>query len=332
MNDYPSQIRIGTRGSPLALAQTHMVRTLLEASFPDVQFEVVVILTSGDWAPQHGEVPLSEAKGGKAQFAKEIEEALLRGEIDMAVHSMKDMDSCLPEGLVIEHMLPRQDVRDALIFNSDFKKIADFSQKETVWNSAVFAENLSGMPGGVRIGTSSVRRAAWLRSLRGDIAVVPLRGNVQTRLDKLQAGQVDVTLLAMAGLNRLNMAEKADIILGCDAMLPAAGQGAVGIEIPVGSQGIRRMLDGISCFDTIRCVKAERAAVRALGGSCRSPIGAYALIENGLIKLKIAVLAPDGSAVYREDAEGAAGDIAQAEALGREAGEALRQRIPSGLI
>lgn len=318
-------IRIGTRGSPLALTQTRMVREALAAVFPHVETAVVVIRTSGDWRPADGETRLSEAEGGKGLFAREIEAALLDGEIDAAVHSMKDMDSHLPDGLMLDHMLPREDARDALIFK-------DKPPEDQRGAEISLAGVLALLPEGARVGTASVRREAFLRRIRPDLLAVPFRGNVQTRLDKLAAGQVDATLLAVAGLNRLGLASHADFILPVAEMLPAAGQGAVGIEIRRGDERLASMLERISCAETVLRVKAEREALRMLDGSCRMPVGAHAVYEGGVLNLDVRVLSPDGRADFGDRISGAARTPEEAAALGREVGGRLRAQIPPGVL
>jgi hydroxymethylbilane synthase len=307
-------LKIGTRGSPLALTQTEMMRAALAEKFPNLQSEVVVIKTSGDWVPADGEVRLSEAQGGKGLFAKEIEAALLAGTIDCAVHSMKDMDSHLPDGLTIDYMLPRQDARDCLIF----KNRDAFSQKEC----GDLAGLLAGLPAGTRVGTSSVRRAAFLKNARADIEIVPLRGNVQTRIEKLEAGQVDVTLLAMAGLNRLGLGARADVIISEDAMLPSAGQGAVGIEIRKADTEIAEMFDAISCRETVLRVKAEREVLRILDGSCHTPIGAHGVLKRDVLFLK-ALVVEDGR-VFKDEMSGPVQSASDAAALGAALGQRLK--------
>ncbi len=306
-------LKIGTRGSALAMVQTHTVRDELKKHYPDLDIQIVEILTSGDWKPSDGEVRLSEAEGGKGLFAKEIEQALLSGEIDIAVHSMKDMDSFLPEGLVINHMLPRQDVRDVLLLKSELRDQV---------------KKISDLPDGALIGSASVRRAAFLLGERPDLKIVPLRGNVQTRINKVRAGQVDATFLAIAGLNRLFIAHEADIILDIAEMLPAAGQGAVGIEMREGEEELSRMLDKISCIKTVKCVKAERAALQVLDGSCRSPIGAYALLEDVKMHLSIKVSSLDGQHVFEQESNAEVRNIEDAQDFGSELGLTLKNSIP----
>lgn len=331
MNEDIKTLKIGTRGSPLALTQTDMVKAALAEYFPDMQSQVVVIKTSGDWSPSDGEVPLSEQHRGKAQFAKEIEEALLSGQIDVAVHSMKDMDSHVPGGLALDVMLPRADARDAFILNDRIKNIAEISQLKSIETLEDLKVFVTALPSDVRIGTASVRRAAFLRSLRPGLHVETLRGNVQTRIDKLRAGQVDVTLLAMAGLTRLNMADQADLAVSKAVMIPAAGQGAVGIEYRAAEADKADLLKHISCMNTVLCVKAERAALRALGGSCRSPIGAHAEISD-VIKLKVVVMSLDGTWSITDEISGPARTVEEAEAIGQAIGERMRHQIPSGIL
>lgn len=318
------KIKIGTRGSPLAMVQTRTVCAALAKHVPDVETEIVVIKTSGDWQPEHGETPLSAADGGKGQFAKEIEQALLAGEIDAAVHSMKDMDSNLPEGLIIAHMLPREDVRDVLILSSEIKRLADFSQNE----QGVF----QALPDGCVVGTASVRRAAFLKSERPDLEIVPLRGNVQTRIDKLETKNIGCTFLALAGLNRLGLSEKADIILSPAQMLPAAGQGAVGIEVRADDCEALSIFSQISCEKTVVCVCAERALLHVLDGSCHTPIGAYAVLEDDVLHLRAHVASLDGAQHFKDEIRGAVQTPQEAADLGRMLGQRLKTQIPSEVL
>ncbi len=321
MKRTPEKIRIGTRGSPLALAQTRMVCEAVHRTHPEISTEVIVIKTSGDWTPQQRDRLLDQDSGGKALFAKEIEEALLAGTIDAAVHSMKDMDSALPEGLAIDHMLPREDPRDALLLTPAFKI-----------KPAGETYILSDLPEGTLIGTASLRRAAFLLRKRPNFEMVPLRGNVQTRIEKVQAGQVEATLLAMAGLNRLHLAHYADIILDPDDMLPSAGQGAVGIETRTDHEEISAIFSHISCYNTILCVKAERKAVQALQGSCRAPIGAYAMDKNGHLHLRVHVASPNGALFFSDEGTAKVTTVEEAETLGSKIGNRMRTCLPEGLF
>lgn len=316
MTGLPEKIRIGTRGSPLALKQTEIVCAALARAAPELQTEILIIKTSGDWKKEDGETRLEALQGGKAQFAKEIEEALLAGRIDAAVHSMKDM-GVLPEGLIINHMLPREDARDVLIF----KDLANYSQ------------NIEGLKQGAHIATASVRRQAFLLARRSDLRITPLRGNVGTRLEKIRTGAADATLLALAGLKRLGIDPGPSVILEPEDMLPAAGQGAVGIEIRATDQKVLSVLDQISCRETVLRVKAERAVLAALGGSCHTPIGAHAVLESdGRLWLRAALISLDGTQIYEEEARAAVKDFAAAESFGHETGMRIRARAPAELL
>ena len=274
--------RIGTRGSPLALAQAHEVRSLLMKAHdrPESDFEVVVKKTSGDRIQDR---PLSEA-GGKGHFTKEIEEALLAKEIDLAVHSMKDVATVLPPGLGLAVMLPREDVRDAFI-------------------SLQYA-SLQDMPANAKVGTSSLRRAAQVRFMRPDLEVVGFRGNVQTRLKKLGDRVADATFLACAGLNRLGMADRVTTAIETDEMLPAVAQGAVGIEIREDDAAIRELLKPLNDEATTLCVTAERAFLRELEGSCRTPIGGLAERCEGILMMRGELLSPDGAQRFAGERSG----------------------------
>ncbi|MFD2236486.1 hydroxymethylbilane synthase [Aureimonas populi] len=291
-------IRIGTRGSRLALAQASEVRARLMAAhgLSEEAFAIEVISTSGDRILDR---PLSEV-GGKGLFTKEIEEALFEGRIDLAVHSSKDMATILPEGLEISAFLPREDVRDVFI-GRDVSSIAD-------------------LPRGARVGSASLRRQALLRRIRPDLDLVILRGNVQTRLAKLRAGEVEGTLLAFAGLKRMAMEETASQILPVEDFLPAPGQGAICIESRVGDERVRALVASIDHRETGVALSCERAFLGELDGSCRTPIAALARLEGNRLRFRGMILTPDGASAYERTAEGAAED---AQALGREAARAL---------
>jgi hydroxymethylbilane synthase len=294
-------IRIGTRGSPLALAQARMMRDALAAQGAG-EVEIVTIRTSGDRIQDR---PLSEA-GGKGLFTKEIEEALLAGTIDLAVHSAKDMPTLLPEGLMLAACLPREDVRDAFISRG--------------WPS------LRDLPQGAVVGTASLRRQAMVKRLRPDVSVVPLRGNVETRLRKLEAGEVHATLLALAGLKRLGIADKATALLDAQAFLPAVGQGAITIEARVGDTRTRALLAKIDHADTSVALACERAFLGVLDGSCRTPIAGHAMLEGDAISFRGMILRPDGSEAYETSRAGSRRD---AVALGADAGAELKRRAPA---
>ncbi|MGH1376104.1 MAG: hydroxymethylbilane synthase [Alphaproteobacteria bacterium] len=309
---YPEKIVIGTRGSPLALVQANIVKDKIAKIGQNIDVTLRIIRTSGDWNPQGGEVRLEALEGGKAQFAKEIEEALLSGEIDIAVHSMKDMETVLPEGLVIPFMLPREDVRDAFI-----------SEKASV---------ISDLPQGAIVGTASVRRQAFLLNKRPDLNVVPFRGNVQTRLDKLRDGQVDATFLACAGLNRLGMADEVTSAIEIDEMLPAVGQGAVGIEIRSSDVEGMSFISQFSCLKTYVCVECERGVLRALGGSCHTPVGVHATFDNGAIDLRVKVVSLDGTQCWSDEETGVCNGVNDAISLGERVGVRLKGIVPDGVL
>ena len=305
-------LKIGTRGSKLALIQTEMVIDHLKQAHPGIEVEIVEIQTSGEWKPAQGETRLSEVDGGKGLFAKEIEQALLDGHIDCGVHSMKDMASFLPDGLVIDHFLPREDPRDAFLSN-EYDSIQD-------------------LPAGAVIGTSSVRRQSFLYANKDDIKVVPLRGNVPTRIEKLRSGQADAIILALSGLIRLGLEDEVSSILEPSEMLPAAGQGAVGIETRESDDKTRSLFDAIHCNETGLCVKAERAALAVLDGSCHTPIGAYAKIDNNVLSLEVCVCSEDGKVKESESVSGTVHLNAEAHALGNSAGTTLKERIDPSLL
>jgi hydroxymethylbilane synthase len=303
-------VKIGTRGSKLALVQADMVAQALKAL--GVTAEIVRIETSGDWKPAQGETRLSEVQGGKGQFAKEIEAALLRGEIDCGVHSMKDMPSFLPGGLIIRHILKREDARDAFLANG--------------------VKTIDELPHGAVVGTSSLRRQAFVLARRPDLKIVPIRGNVPTRIEKLRAGQVDATLLAMAGLKRLGLDHEISAVLEPADMLPAAGQGAVGIEIRAEDTALAEILDRLHCRESGLRVAAERAALQVLDGSCHTPIGAYAVLDGRQLMLQVDVASGDGRQFFKTEKIAKVATDAEAAALGREAGEDLKARVPVELL
>ena len=294
-------LRLGTRGSPLALAQAHEVRRRLAEAHPELAGEdavaVVVIKTTGDKVQDRA---LSEI-GGKGLFTKEIEEALIGGDIDMAVHSMKDMPTVLPDGLVIPTILPREDARDAFFAREGEQSLAE-------------------LPSGALVGTASLRRQAQILLARPDLKVDTLRGNVDTRLRKLREGEVDATLLAVAGLKRLGRDLPA--VLEPEEMLPAVAQGAVGIEIRESDESTAAYLAPLGHQKSLEEITAERACLAVLDGSCRTPIAAYAQpIGEDRLRLRALVALPDGGECYRTELEGAR---SAADALGREAGDILR--------
>ena len=274
-----SPLRIGTRGSPLALAQAYETRERLSGAFdlPLDSFEIVVIKTTGDKVVNR---PLKEI-GGKGLFTKEIEEALLEESIDIAVHSIKDMPVYQPKGLVLDTFLPREDVRDAFI-SRVHKSLAD-------------------IPQGATVGTSSLRRKAQLMSKRPDLKIVEFRGNVQTRLKKLDDGVAECTFLAVAGLNRLKMEDIITTAISTEEMLPAVAQGAIGIERRENDIKIATMLEAIHNSKTGLLLSAERAFLEALDGSCETPIAGLAELSNGNLRFRGEILKPDGSEVFSDE-------------------------------
>ncbi|MDP6343138.1 MAG: hydroxymethylbilane synthase [Alphaproteobacteria bacterium] len=301
MNPQPT-IRIGTRGSPLALAQAEEVKSRLLASHADLTEAAVgieIIRTSGD---RIQDKPLKEF-GGKGLFTKEIEEALLAGQIDLAVHSMKDVPTELPAGLGIACLLPREDPRDAFL--------------------SPVADSLAALPAGAMVGSSSLRRVAQVRHARPDLEVVNFRGNVNTRMRKLADGEAQATFLACAGLNRLGLADRITAAVPTEVMLPAVAQGAIGVETRDDGSAIGDYLAPLHHQATAHCVAAERALLAALEGSCRTPIAALARIDDGVLALRAQILRPDGSEMLETERSGA---VADAAAMGRDAGEELRRR------
>ncbi len=294
-------LRIGSRGSPLALVQANEVKNRLTAAagLDAGRIAIEIIRTTGDVVQDR---PLADM-GGKGLFAKEIEEALIAGKIDLAVHSAKDLPTELPAGLMLAGFLPREDPRDAFI-----------SRK---------AKTFGELPAGALVGTASPRRQALVKRLRPDVEVVTLRGNVETRLRKLEAGEVDATLLAVAGLKRLGLISAATAILDPDEFLPAAGQGAIAIETRADDSGTRALVATIDDPDTAMAVAAERAFLAVLDGSCRTPIGGYARLRGQAVHFRGIIVKPDGSEAFEVEREGRREDAAK---LGADAGRELRER------
>lgn len=302
-----SPFRIGTRGSPLALAQAHETRARLAAAFnlPDEAFEIVVIKTTGDLVLDR---PLGEI-GGKGLFTKEIEDALLDGSIDIAVHSMKDMPVAQPDGLVIDCCLPREDVRDAFL--------------------TLDGRAFSDLPEGTVVGTSSLRRKSQLLHKRPDLNIVEFRGNVQTRLRKLEDGVATGTFLAIAGLRRLGLTDLPAKPIPVEDMLPAVAQGAIGIERRGTDMRAGDMLEAISDVDTVARLAAERAFLEALDGSCQTPIAGLAELDGGTLRLKGEILRTDGSEAIDGATTGAVEDGAE---MGRALAVDLLQRGGPGFL
>ncbi len=302
-----SPLRIGTRGSPLALAQAHETRSRLMAAFdlPQDAFAIVIIKVTGDAVQDR---PLKEI-GGKGLFTREIEEALLDGSIDIAVHSMKDMPVEQPAGLALDTYLPREDVRDAFV--------------------SLSPGGLADLPHGATVGTSSLRRKAQLMARRPDLSIVEFRGNVQTRLRKLSEGVAGATFLAMAGLNRLNMTDVPRVPIATDDMLPAVAQGAIGIERRQGDTRAAHMLAAIHDGPTGLRLAAERAFLAELDGSCQTPIGGLAELDGDSLRLRGEILKTDGTAVIADDITGPA---ASGPDLGRTLARRLLDRAGPGFF
>lgn len=298
-----ARLTLGTRGSPLALVQAREVEARLIRAHPALAepgaIELAIIRTSGDAAVR----PLAEL-GGKGLFTKEIEEALLDKRIDLAVHSIKDIPGFLPDGLTLACVLPREDPRDVFV--------------------CVQAENLKALRRGAIVGTSSPRRQAQVLALRPDLVIQPLRGNVETRLRKIREGAVDATLLALAGLRRLGLEQEASTIIPTEEILPAIGQGALGIECREDDAPTLALIAALNEAPSEICVRAERALLAALDGSCRTPIAGLAELDaNGALKLRGLVASLDGRRIVRVERRG---DAKDASILGADAGAELRRR------
>ncbi|HEX5322218.1 MAG TPA: hydroxymethylbilane synthase [Capsulimonadaceae bacterium] len=289
-----ARVTVGTRGSALALAQANWVADRLRAAHQDLDVCVQIIQTEGD-RTQAANIPLSTF-GEKGVFAKEIEAALLAGAVDLAVHSMKDLAPVLPEGLHIAAVPEREDPRDAVI-----------------------GANLADLPAGARVGTGSVRRTALLQSLRPDLDIQSIRGNVDTRIRKLREGQYDVILLAVAGLNRLGRHDEIAEILDPQGFVPDPGQGALAIQTRVGDDTTNALVAALDHPPSHIAVRAERAYLKALGAGCQTPVGAWARLIDGQLVLTALLALPDGS-IKRETLAGAP---EEAEELGRKIAETL---------
>jgi len=292
----PRKIKIGSRGSPLALWQTNWIKDQLESQNPDIPVEIVIIKTSGD---KIQDVPLAKI-GGKGLFVKEIEEALLRNEVDFAVHSMKDMPIKFPFALCIAAVTKRENPFDALISRDNIK--------------------LSDLPQGAKIGTGSLRRVSQLLHYRPDLQMVSLRGNVETRIKKIETEGLDAIILAAAGLIRLGWDDKISEIISPEILLPAMGQGAVGIEARKHDVDNQILLAEMDDENTHLALDAERAVVTKLEGGCNVPIGAFATIEDDKMTLRGLVASLDGKTVYKKELKG---NKTNAIALGNEMGDAL---------
>ena len=302
-----SPLKIGTRGSPLALAQAYETRARLCKAFDleEACFDIIVIKTTGDRVLDR---PLKEI-GGKGLFTKEIEEGMLSGAIDIAVHSMKDMPTLQPDGLILDTYLPREDVRDAFV--------------------SLTYDSLDDLPDGAKLGSSSLRRKAQLTLRRPNLDVVEFRGNVQTRLAKLESGVADATFLAAAGLNRLGMSHIVKSYLEPGEMLPAVAQGAIGIERRIDDHRSADMLSAIHDIPTGHRLAAERAFLAALDGSCETPIAGLAELDGTTLRLRGEVIRPDGSEAISDDQTAPIEDGAQ---LGKEMAANLRKTAGDGFF
>lgn len=302
-----SPLKIGTRGSPLALAQAHETRDRLAAAFDldETCFEVVIIRVTGDAIQDR---PLKDI-GGKGLFTREIEEDLLSGKIDIAVHSMKDMPTVQPDGLMLDTYLPREDVRDAFV-SPRLSGIGELAQ-------------------GATVGTSSLRRRAQLLNRRPDLDVVEFRGNVQTRLRKLADGVAEATFLACAGLNRLDMADVPAAPIAPEDMLPAVAQGAIGIERRADDANAAELLAAIHDADTGLALAAERAFLFTLDGSCETPIAGLAQLKGGTLRLRGEVLRPNGSEAVAEEASG---PVEDGPSIGNALAQSLLERAGPGFF
>jgi hydroxymethylbilane synthase len=296
-----SILRIGSRGSPLALVQAREVQTRLARAcgFNAADIEIKVIRTTGDKIQDR---PLADA-GGKGLFTKEIEEALLARAIDLAVHSSKDMPTVLPAGLVLSAFLPREDARDALVSHK--------------------SKTLRELPAGAIVGTASLRRQALLKRLRPDLGIVPLRGNVETRLRKVEAGEVAATVLALAGLKRLGLSAAATAVFDIQEFLPAVGQGAIAIETRANDKNTRQLVSAVGDADTAVALATERAFLAVLDGSCRTPIAGHAQVAGDTVRFRGMIAKIDGSEALDVSREGSRSDAAK---LGADAGRELKAR------
>jgi len=292
-------IKIGTRGSKLALVQANTVVESLKKTAPEVNAEICVIKTSGDIMQ---DVSLLKI-GGQGAFVKEIEDVLLSGDIDLAVHSMKDVPGEIPDGLIFAAILPREDVRDILVSRGNVK--------------------IELMPMGAKIGTGSLRRGAQLQAMMPDVTIVPLRGNVDTRLKKIETEDLNGVILAAAGMKRLGYGPKIAQYLPVELMLPAVGLGAIGLQIREADSTLAGILAKINHAPTAAEIAAERAYLRALGGGCRLPIAAYCKYEGAQLSLDGLVAAPDGAVVIRDRIRG---PVEEAEELGARLAALIMER------
>ena len=301
---------IGSRGSKLALWQAEWTRARLKELHPNIEFSIEIIKTSGDVLQRE---PLALI-GGKGVFTKELEEALLDERIDLAVHSLKDLPTQLPDRLAIAAITEREDTRDALVLREGL---------------TIEKPSIRNLPEGSVVGTSSMRRLSQLKFLRPDLVIKDLRGNVDTRLRKLDAGDYDAVILASAGLRRLGLAARISAPIEVEDMLPAVGQGALGIETRASDEETRKLLAPLNHSETRAACTAERALLRALGGGCQLPIAGYAVVNEERLKLEGLVAEPSGETIIRDSLEGL---VSEAEALGIELAKLLLQSGAESLL
>ncbi len=292
-------LKIGTRGSKLALTQTNFVADKIKKIMPDANLEICVIKTSGDIMQDVSLLTI----GGQGVFVKEIEEALLSGSIDLAVHSMKDVPGDTPEGLMFAAILPREDVRDVLVARDNIK--------------------MEFMPKGAKIGTGSQRRGAQIKALLPDVSIVPLRGNLDTRLKKIETENLTGVILAAAGLKRMGLAQRITQFLPVETMLPAVGQGALGLQIRKTDIELAKACAVLNDAATAVEVEAERSFLRTLGGGCRLPIAALGKLEKGRLSLEGMIAAPNGTTVIRDTISGTR---EEAKELGRRLAEIIMEK------
>lgn len=292
-------IKIGTRGSKLALTQTNFVAEKLKKVMPEAEIEICVIKTSGDIMQDVSLLTI----GGQGVFVKELEEALLSCKIDMAVHSMKDVPGETPEELIFAAILPREDVRDVLVSRNNIK--------------------MEFMPRGAKIGTGSQRRGAQIKAILPDINIVPLRGNIDTRLKKIETENLMGVILAAAGMKRMGLTEKITQFLPVETMLPAVGQGALGLQIRRADVDLAKICAGLNDAKTATEVTAERSFLRALGGGCRLPIAAFGKLDGQMLTLEGMLAAPNGSTMIREKIIGAK---KEAEEMGKKLAEIILEK------
>jgi hydroxymethylbilane synthase len=312
-----SSLIIGTRGSRMALTQADMVTAGLVTANPGLACETKVIKTSGDWKPVDGERRLSEQEGGKGLFIKEIEQEILNGAVHLGVHSLKDVPSFLPGGLAVDIVLKRPDPRDMFIGRP--------------------GHDLFTLPAGSVVGTASLRRQAVLMKLRPDLNVVPLRGNVPTRLEKIRAGMVDAAILSYSGIERLGMSLLAehDLVgmpIPVDIMLPACGQGIVCLETRLTDNATREICQKINDSETAWCAAAERHVLQILDGSCHTPIGAYATLQGARMCVRAMVAMPDGSDTYAAERTDTVQSFEDVINLAGIVGMDVRTHAPDGVL